>query len=59
MKDKDMVEIYCPDCRGRFNIPSEEFAEEEIVECSLCAAELFILQENPVKVRIFSGDDDF
>lgn len=56
---EEEITLYCPDCRGRFDINPEEFQEEEIVECTLCAAEIFIVSTNPVKTRLFQGDDDF
>jgi hypothetical protein len=56
---EEEITLYCPDCRGRFDIPADEFVEEEIVECRLCAAEIYIISTKPVKTRVFQGDDDF
>lgn len=50
------VEVYCPDCRGRFEVDIDDIREEEILECSLCGCELEVLQENPLKLRIVSDD---
>lgn len=58
-KGADILAIYCPDCRGRFEVKSEDFQEEEILECPLCAAEVLVTSENPPRVKLFSEDDDF
>ncbi|HEY5714658.1 MAG TPA: hypothetical protein VIT68_04890 [Candidatus Gracilibacteria bacterium] len=55
----DDITIYCPDCRGRFTVAHEEIQEGEIFECLLCGAEVEILQEDPLKVRLFCEDFDF
>ncbi len=51
--------IFCPDCRGKFEVLPEDIAEGEILECPLCGAEIEILQEDPLKIRLFSGEFDF
>ncbi len=51
--------IFCPDCRGKFGVLPEDVIEGEILECPLCGAEIEILQENPLKIRLFSGEYDF
>lgn len=46
------VTIFCPDCRGRFNVQRSDIIEEDILECSLCGAEIEVLQERPIKLRL-------
>lgn len=48
--------IFCPDCRGRFYVKKADIVEEDILECSLCGAEIEILQEVPLKVRIVQDE---
>ncbi len=56
---KTLAQIFCPDCRGRFEIDQQDIMEDEVLECPLCGAEILILQEDPVKIKLFSEDDDF
>jgi len=51
--------IFCPDCRGKFEIKSSEIAEEEILECELCGAEIRVESVDPIKLKLFRSDDDF
>jgi uncharacterized protein YbaR (Trm112 family) len=48
--------IFCPDCRGRFFLDKSDIVEEDILECNLCSAEIEILQENPVKIRLVQDE---
>jgi uncharacterized protein YbaR (Trm112 family) len=41
--------IYCPDCRGKFEVAAEDFMEEEILECDLCGAEIMVVETDPIK----------
>jgi uncharacterized Zn finger protein len=52
------IYIFCPDCRGKFEVERTDIAEGEILECSLCGAEIEILQENPVKIRLLSEENE-
>ncbi len=51
-----IIQVYCQDCRGRFEINSLDVEEEEIIECSLCMAEIEIIQMDPFKTRLFSEE---
>ena len=59
MQDQGFVSMYCPDCRGCFEIHSDDIIEEDVIECSLCGAEILIVQEHPIKVKLYSEEDDF
>ncbi|GEM_PF-3429260 len=56
LEDVD-VRIFCPDCRGKFEVIESDLTEGEILECSLCGAEIEVLQENPIRLRLSSGGD--
>ncbi len=51
-----IMKVFCPDCRGRFETELEDSVEENIIECSLCMAEIEILQLSPLKVQLFQED---
>lgn len=48
--------IFCPDCRGRFFLEKSDIIEEDVLECTLCGAEIEILQENPIKIRLVQDE---
>ena len=50
--------IFCPDCRGRFEVEDSDIVEGEILECPLCSAEIEIIQEKPIKIRLLVEEDD-
>ena len=51
--------IYCPDCRGKFEIEESDLVEEEILECSLCGAEILVVGSDPIKLKLMKPGDDF
>ena len=51
--------IYCPDCRGKFEVDAEDFVEEEILECDLCGAEIVVVDVDPIKLRLLEPGEDF
>ncbi len=55
---KKEIYIFCPDCRGKFEVEREDIVENEVLECSLCGAEIEVVQENPVKIRLLSEEND-
>jgi len=57
--EEEAVTIFCPDCRGRFVVPGDALSEEEIIDCDLCGAEIEIVQEDPIRVRLYSEKYDF
>ena len=57
--DGEILVIYCPDCRGKFEINSQDLIEDEICECPLCAAEIKVVSTDPIKLKLFTVDDDF
>jgi len=59
MDQNVLVSIYCPDCRGQFDVEGEYIQEEEIIECDLCSAEMIVLEEDPIKLKLYCSDDDF
>ncbi len=59
MDSQTLVSLFCPDCRGRFEAEGSDIAEDEVLECTLCGAEILILQENPIRIKLFTEDDDF
>ena len=59
MDNQPLVSLFCPDCRGRFEAESTDIVEDEVLECRLCGAEILILQEEPIRIKLFSEDDDF
>lgn len=54
-----VVQLYCPDCRGRFEVEGSDIAEGEVLECSLCGAEILVKQENPIRIKLYEEEDDF
>jgi len=50
------IYIFCPDCRGKFEVELADIVEGEVLECSLCGAEIEILQENPIKIQLLKED---
>lgn len=59
MLEDQIIIIFCPDCRGRFDAPRDDFREEEVLECDLCGAEILVVDEEPPRVKLFSEEDDF
>ena len=53
----EAIIIYCPDCRGKFTIQRSDIIEDDIIECSLCGAELIVQTEEPIKLKLMSRDD--
>ena len=53
------VQLYCPDCRGRFDVELSDILEGEVLECSLCAAEILVKQTNPIRIKLYEEQDDF
>ena len=51
--------IFCPDCHGKFFIVEEDVVEGESVECDLCSAQIEIVQESPIKIRLYDEDEYF
>jgi len=51
--------IYCPDCRGKFEVAAEDFTEEEILECDLCGAEIVVVEVDPIKLKLLEPGEDF
>ena len=51
--------IYCPDCRGKFEVEESDLAEEEILECSLCGAEIMVVETNPIKLKLIEPGEEF
>ena len=58
MTDPEII-VYCPECRGRFEICESDIVEGEVLECDLCGTEIEVVQESPVKMRLFSSEDNF
>lgn len=52
------IYIFCPDCRGKFEVERTDIVEGEILECSLCGAEIEIIQQDPVKIQLLKEDDE-
>ena len=52
----ELIHIYCPDCRGKFDIDRSDVIEDEVIECDLCGAEVVIVNEDPIKIRLYDGD---
>lgn len=52
------VIIYCPDCRGRFEVELSDIIEGDILECPLCGAESLVVSEDPIKIKLYSEDED-
>ena len=50
--------IYCPDCRGKFDVKKSDIVEDDLLECPLCGAELVVLQENPIKLKLVDPEED-
>ena len=51
-----LVTVYCPDCRGRFDSDISDVEEGDILECSLCMADIELLQKDPLKTQLFMED---
>lgn len=56
---EDEITIYCNDCRGKFSAYTEDIVEGELIECTLCSAELEVIMEDPIKLRLYSEDNIF
>lgn len=50
--------IFCPDCRGKFDVNKSDIVEDDMLECPLCGAELVVLQEDPIKLRLVDPEED-
>ncbi len=50
------VRIFCPDCRGRFFVDRSDIVEEDVLECPLCSAEIEILSEDPIQIRLVQDE---
>jgi len=59
MDNQTLVSLFCPDCRGRFDAEGADIVEDEVLECTLCGAEIVILREDPIRIKLFTEDDDF
>jgi len=57
MSDQIIV-IFCPDCCGKFEVENADIVEGEILECELCAAEILVEQQDPVRLKLYSEDDE-
>ena len=55
----EAIIIYCPDCRGKFTVQRSDIIEDDIIECSLCGAELIVEAEEPIKLKLMSRDEYF
>ena len=53
------VQLYCPDCRGRFEVEHSDIIEGEVLECLLCGAEILVKQTNPIRIKLYEEQDDF
>ncbi len=51
--------IYCPDCRGKFEVEANDLAEEDILECDLCGAEIMVIETDPIKLKLLDPEEDF
>ena len=52
------MNIFCPDCRGRFGVDFDDVGEGDILECDLCMAEIEVSQLSPLKLKIFVEEED-
>ena len=59
MDYETLVSLYCPDCRGRFQVENSDIREDEVLECTLCGAEILVTQAEPIRIKLFSEEDDF
>ncbi len=50
------IYIFCPDCRGKFEVELADIIEGEVLECPLCGAEIEIVQESPIKIQLLRED---
>jgi len=50
--------IFCLDCRGRFDVEQSDIIEGEVLECPLCSAEIEVLQESPIRIKLLSEEED-
>ncbi len=50
--------VFCPDCRGRFDVEESDIIEGEVLECSLCGAEIEVVQEKPVRLRLLVEEEE-
>ncbi len=48
-----IMNVYCPDCRGRFVADFDDIEEKDLIECDLCMAEMEIIQMSPFRVKLF------
>ena len=56
---QEFITLYCPDCRGKFELDTDDVLEGEVVECALCGAEILVKQKHPLQVKLFTEEDDF
>ncbi len=59
MEGEPIIVIYCPDCLGKFEVNKSDILEGEILECELCGAEIEVMSDNPIQLRLFSDDNQF
>jgi Zn ribbon nucleic-acid-binding protein len=54
------ITIYCPDCRGKFDVETDDIIEDDLIECVLCGAEMKVLSEDPIRLKLLvDGNDDY
>jgi predicted Zn finger-like uncharacterized protein len=51
------LNLYCPDCRGKFIVDDEDLIVDETVECDLCGTMIEIVDDQPLKIRIYNEDN--
>jgi len=59
MNEEQIVVVYCPDCRGKFEVQESDIIEGDVLECELCGAEIQVLCEDPIKLRLYSEEGEF
>ncbi|MBT3348939.1 lysine biosynthesis protein LysW [bacterium] len=55
---KELIVIFCPDCRGKIEVEHSDIVEDELIECDLCGAELLVMSENPIKFKMVELEDE-
>ena len=51
------VNLYCPDCRGKFTVNQNDLVVDEVLECDLCGASVEIIDDQPLKIRVYNEDN--
>ncbi len=54
----EQIIIFCPDCCGKFDVEQSDIIEDDILECRLCGAEILVVQEDPIRLKLVGAGEE-